>query len=637
MAFSKPLPEWQKEGSTPLPSYIQNGWGIGEFPPADWFNWQWHLTYEALKELQEKAADKNDMPEGIATEEYVDSSITSFTETTTKFARMSEYSPEVIKFEFNENSGTYSAYAGVFEEVGVPIPYHIAEHANRFGGKTPEQFLESTQFTGTPGAPTPGNGDRSTKLATTEFVMTAIDNSGGGSGGDSDTVGGYSPSISDSPETVVVRNDMGGINAASLALDTPTGVSPIFTTSQELNENFNADLLDGKHASDFLLKDTDLILNWDDGGELTPYFKAQGFLPEAAGPGVWAESLIAYQVKTQTFRSATGIEIDAGVAVTTGAVHLNMNTTDGKRRIRLGLATEETGTGANGSLLSVWGYNNDESYIGQAMTLTRDGILYTPKRINSVELLANLQVMTPKLVVSGSGSGAITTNSASLVTNLNADMLDGFHVTSLMRIDKQAGAEVVYVSPTGSDSNSGAISTSPVQTFARLIQVIRAFGKIKQVTIYLMPGTYNEELNVSDLSNVDTIFIRPSGGAGTVTLQSFYATRSNNLFMYQLAISQQIQAFSTIYAYFESITFSSSGNNGFVFGQGATAYVRDCTINNRYYAIQANDMSRVVSNNNTGTGVTYNLNAVLSSILKLSTQPGGTELAQSGGKIATTW
>ena len=56
MAFKRPLPEWNNPGVEPPQSKKDMGWLGREKPPAQWHNWYQHLTYEALKELQENAA-----------------------------------------------------------------------------------------------------------------------------------------------------------------------------------------------------------------------------------------------------------------------------------------------------------------------------------------------------------------------------------------------------------------------------------------------------------------------------------------------------------------------------------------------------------------------------------------------------
>lgn len=60
MPFSKPLPRWDKIGTEPPESLKVNGWQVQQKPPADYFNHLQYTTYQALKELQEKAQHKDD-------------------------------------------------------------------------------------------------------------------------------------------------------------------------------------------------------------------------------------------------------------------------------------------------------------------------------------------------------------------------------------------------------------------------------------------------------------------------------------------------------------------------------------------------------------------------------------------------
>jgi hypothetical protein len=55
MPFAKPLPEWNVLGTKPPQSKIDAGWGASEKPPADWFNWIWNTTYQAMSEMQQSA------------------------------------------------------------------------------------------------------------------------------------------------------------------------------------------------------------------------------------------------------------------------------------------------------------------------------------------------------------------------------------------------------------------------------------------------------------------------------------------------------------------------------------------------------------------------------------------------------
>lgn len=59
MAFTQKLPEWNAPGVEPSATQKQTGFQPGMKPPAQWFNWHLNWSYLALKELQEKAAEKS--------------------------------------------------------------------------------------------------------------------------------------------------------------------------------------------------------------------------------------------------------------------------------------------------------------------------------------------------------------------------------------------------------------------------------------------------------------------------------------------------------------------------------------------------------------------------------------------------
>ena len=65
MAFQKPLPEWKQPGIRPPESKIKEGYQVLDKPPAAWLNWQMNTTYEALQELHEKAAEKEDVSQAL--------------------------------------------------------------------------------------------------------------------------------------------------------------------------------------------------------------------------------------------------------------------------------------------------------------------------------------------------------------------------------------------------------------------------------------------------------------------------------------------------------------------------------------------------------------------------------------------
>ncbi|KAA0766391.1 hypothetical protein [Bacillus sp. SH5-2] len=56
--FVKQLPEWKSKGVEPPTDLKDTGWKAAQRPPAAYFDWFFNRTYEALKELQEGAAQK---------------------------------------------------------------------------------------------------------------------------------------------------------------------------------------------------------------------------------------------------------------------------------------------------------------------------------------------------------------------------------------------------------------------------------------------------------------------------------------------------------------------------------------------------------------------------------------------------
>lgn len=69
MPFTSELPVWAKVGTKPPATMLNtNGWVPGDKPPADWLNWFFNLSYEAIKELQLEAlnVDQKGAVNGIA-------------------------------------------------------------------------------------------------------------------------------------------------------------------------------------------------------------------------------------------------------------------------------------------------------------------------------------------------------------------------------------------------------------------------------------------------------------------------------------------------------------------------------------------------------------------------------------------
>lgn len=76
MAFEKELPQWKEKGVKPPQSKLDEGWKVQDKPPAAWLNWQMNKTYEALKEVQEKAAEKTDVTKTLKdAKDYTDQKV----------------------------------------------------------------------------------------------------------------------------------------------------------------------------------------------------------------------------------------------------------------------------------------------------------------------------------------------------------------------------------------------------------------------------------------------------------------------------------------------------------------------------------------------------------------------------------
>ena len=74
---------------------------------------------------------------------------------------------------------------------------------------------------------------------------------------------------------------------------------------------------------------------------------------------------------------------------------------------------------------------------------------------------------------------------------------------------------VYYVSMTGSDANPGTAS-APFKTFGKAASLQRAGS-----TLYILPGTYNEQLKILNRGmNGDWITVKPFGGPVVIDLRN---------------------------------------------------------------------------------------------------------------------
>lgn len=82
-------------------------------------------------------------------------------------------------------------------------------------------------------------------------------------------------------------------------------------------------------------------------------------------------------------------------------------------------------------------------------------------------------------------------------------------------IHSKAAGSVYYVSPTGSDTNSGT-SSAPFKTFAKANSMLTAGS-----TLYIYAGTYNEQLKISKSGTSSAwIHVKPTGGTVVIDMKN---------------------------------------------------------------------------------------------------------------------
>lgn len=227
MPFTEELPKWEAAGSAPPAAKTKTGWGVSEKPPADWFNYQWSRTYWALKELQEKAALKDDLTTHTGTQTTVHGSTSAATANKLihrdAAGRAQVAAPAAagdIAIKSTVDNAITTAAADATAKVAGAITAAAQDATNKANAareaaagdattkadaareaaitaaaldattkanaaKTAAQDaanaalalkapLNSPTFTGTPIAPTPAPGTNTKQIATADFVQAAI-------------------------------------------------------------------------------------------------------------------------------------------------------------------------------------------------------------------------------------------------------------------------------------------------------------------------------------------------------------------------------------------------------------------------------------------------------------------------------
>ncbi len=202
-----------------------------------------------------------------------------------------------------------------------------------------------------------------------------------------------------------------------------------------------------------------------------------------------------------------------------------------------------------------------------------------------------------------------------------------------------------YVNPsTGSDDNNNGSSGSPFKTIAKAVSMIPQIVN-HTVEINLADGSYSEGITLAGYI-----------GKGTITITGNMTTPTNVVFSSRIYVTRstcliQLRGMETTYTGGDSISIER--NPGAVFldklvatnststyaalyvSYSPSVCIQNSTLSNHKYGIYAIGAARVFSYNNSGSNNTTGLCANGSTIMKGSTQPGGTtgEAIANGGVI----
>jgi hypothetical protein len=326
-----------------------------------------------------------------------------------------------------------------------------------------------------------------------------------------DMVDGAHASLTTSANTIAQRNGSGDLLARVLISSAANGIAPLTVSSTTLVTDLNADLLDGWHAAESATGNT--VVKRD-----------------AAG------NIIGNVMVLQAGTTAGG----------RGHIAMRVGNTN---RFAIGLVGDESGTGNSGSNFALWNYADDGSNINTAFSIIRasGNAVFSanasantltsriatgtaPITVSSSTMVSNLNTQylqdmgrspsaTANTVANRDASGdltsrrfisTITTGTAPIavssttgVTNLNADMVDGYHAN----INPVASTIAVR-------SSSGELSATSLSAF----QGITSFDSAGNKGLLLgWESEYAAYLRISDPdgSNVD---FRIKDDIGTVRL-----------------------------------------------------------------------------------------------------------------------
>ncbi|MBJ6360887.1 right-handed parallel beta-helix repeat-containing protein [Paenibacillus sp. GCM10012307] len=469
-----------------------------------------------------------------------------------------------------------------------------------------------------------------------------------------DMVDGFHVQEPGTPSTIPVRDGNGTLNSSSFWAN--TSGQPYKTSSAVKNDNLNADMVDGFHL------DQDVRTTASPTHSRLTLSGANGTAPLQVTSSTVVTNLNADMVDgkhTSDLIQRAGVDNQTIYGNQNSDLTLQLLSTDGK--LATIYAIGSMGTSTKGAGRVYVGVNTSQ---GGGMEFTTESAdrplsgggdfhltLFRSRNSNQIWTARNNTGTNDWEFAGKVTAASLAVTSTTVVTNLNADMVDGLHSSDLMTITGVASTSInYYVSPSGSDSNTGTSSGSPFLTINKaLLEARRGYGvRYAQVRINLADGTYNETINIQGgyYSGYNYgLWIQSSTGvignciiSGTVTVDGLSGFLIGSVTLSTASAALTIN--NTQYALIQNLNITASGSTGIDVNRGSSAYISNCTISNRGQAIRADGVSTVFSINNTGSGNTqYGLYAQYGGkIIKNGTQPSGAtnEGALVGGTIATT-
>jgi hypothetical protein len=298
----------------------------------------------------------------------------------------------------------------------------------------------------------------------------------------SDLLDGYHASATATANTIAARDNSGNISASAFVSTVSTGTAPFQVSSTTRVVNLNADLLDGYDGVDFARKAENATINgtWTFSSTVTfsatPTFSAG--LTISGGVGTWTTSEWAKAIdllkgQALVWRSGGGLAIGLGVNNSSSTIYLSSSTAD------------DNSTDASYPIV----FDVANGRIGVGTTTPLEKLEIIGGNVRAVQLQSTASTGTAPLVV----------NSTTLVTNLNADLLDGYNSST--------SATENTVAIRDSSGNLSAFSFVSTATSGTAPFQVSSATKVTNLNADLLDG-----YDTSTSATANTIAVRDSNG-----------------------------------------------------------------------------------------------------------------------------